>query len=162
VTHNLSDLVANGLAYQVVGVARDSRAAEFRATDSKRVYLPMPLERTHLYSILVRTGTAPAQVIGGLDPVLSSIDPNMMASCATLDEMLSRSAPAFTASLAALVASTIGLFGLMLAPMGIYGTVSYIAVLRTREVGIRMAIGAQKRNVLGLILAKAPGRFVQD
>ena len=39
--------------------------------------------------------------------------------------------------------------------MGIYGTVSYIVVLRTREVGIRMVIGAQKRDVLGLILRES-------
>jgi hypothetical protein len=47
------------------------------------------------------------------------------------------------------------LLGLLLASMGIYGTVSYIVVLRTREVGIRMAIGAQKRDVLGLTMRES-------
>ena len=66
--------------------------------------------------------------------------------------MLRRSGPFIVSSLAASVASAVGLFGLLLAMMGIYGTVSYIVVLRTREVGLRMAIGARKHDVLGLIL----------
>ena len=50
---------------------------------------------------------------------------------------------------------TSGLIGLVLALMGIYGTVSYIVVLRTREIGIRMAVGAQRRDILGLILRES-------
>jgi len=52
----------------------------------------------------------------------------------------------------AVIASTIGVFGLLLATMGIYGTVSYIVMLRTREVGIRRALGAKRRDILGLML----------
>ena len=154
-SHIVSELVAKGAVYQVVGVVRDTRAAEFRATDSKRVYLPMPTDRLQFYPILVRTRSDPAQVIGSLDAVLTSIDPNMMASCATLEEIERQAPPFIVASLAALIASTIGLLGLLLALMGIYGTVSYIVVLRTREIGIRMAVGAQKRDVLALILRES-------
>jgi len=64
-----------------------------------------------------------------------------------------RQTPAFlAASLAAAIATAIGLFGLLLASLGIYSTVSYDVVLRTRELGIRIAIGARKRNVLAAVL----------
>lgn len=53
------------------------------------------------------------------------------------------------------MASAVGLIGLVLALMGIYGTVNYIVALRTREVGIRMAIGARPRDVLALILGES-------
>jgi ABC-type antimicrobial peptide transport system permease subunit len=87
--------------------------------------------------------------------VASSIDPDLVASSSTLQEMLRGSPPFIVSSLAAAFASTVGLLGLLLASMGIYGTVSYIVVLRTREVGIRMAIGAQKSDILGLILRES-------
>jgi ABC-type antimicrobial peptide transport system permease subunit len=84
--------------------------------------------------------------------IISSVDPNLVATASTLDQML-RLGPQFVVSgLAAVFASTIGLLGLVLASMGIYGTVSYIVVLRTREVGIRMALGAKRGDVLKLML----------
>jgi len=153
--HHWNELVANGPAYLVLGVVRDTRAVEFRATDSKRVYLPMPADRLADYPMLTRTRSDPAPVIRSLDAVLTSIDPNIMANCSTLEEMQRQSAPFIVATLAALIASSIGLVGLFLALMGIYGTVTYIVVLRTREVGIRMAIGAQKRDILRLILSES-------
>jgi len=154
-SHNARELVANGSVYIVLGVVRDTRAAEFGAPDSKRVYLPMPADAQARYPTLVRTRSDPAQVIRSLDAVLTSIDPNIMADCVTLEEMQRQSAPFIVAALTALIASAIGLLGLLLALMGIYGTVNYIVVLRTREVGIRMAIGAQKRDVLTLILGES-------
>ncbi len=87
--------------------------------------------------------------------VLAATDADLVAISSTLDERLHQSGPFIVSALAAAVATTVGLFGLLLASMGIYGTVAYIVVLRTREVGIRMAIGAQKRNILGLILRES-------
>ncbi len=153
--HNRSELFATGPAYQVVGVARDTRGSTFDGSDSKRVYLPLAEDHLQSYSILIRTQSDPAQVMRAIDSVISSIDPNMMASSSTLEELLRQTGPFIVSSLAAAVASTVGMLGLLLALMGIYGTVSYIVVLRTREVGIRMAIGAQKRDVLGLILRES-------
>ncbi len=149
------DTAADGPAYRVIGVARDTRGTEFDGSDSRRVYLPLADDRLAGRPILIRTRSDPAEVLRAIDPLISSLDPDLVATTFTLDAILRRSPPFITASLAAAVASTLGLFGLLLASMGVYGTVSYIVLLRTREVGIRIAIGAQKRDILGLILGES-------
>jgi predicted permease len=153
--HSSSELFAAGPAYQVIGVARDTRGVEFDGSDSKQIYLPLPEDRLPNHPILIRTQSDPAQVMRAIDPVISSIDPGLVTTASTLEEMLRRSPPFITSSLAAAVASTVGLLGLLLASMGIYGTVSHVVVLRTREIGIRMAVGAQKRDIFGLILRES-------
>lgn len=150
--HNQSDLVADGPAYQVIGVARDTRGVEFDGSDSKKIYLPLPDDRLPSYPLFIRSQADAAQIIRAINPVISSIDPDLMAASSTLEERLRQSGPFIASRLAAAVASIVGLLGLLLASMGIYGTVSHIVVLRTREIGIRMAVGAQKRDVLGLVL----------
>ncbi len=153
--HDSSELFAGGPAYQVIGVARDTRGVEFDGSDSKQIYLPLPEDQLQDHPILIRTRSDPAQVIKAIDPLISSIDPELVATSSTLEEMLRQTAPFISSRLAAAVASPVGLLGLLLASMGIYGTVSYIVVLRTREIGIRMAIGAQKRDVLTLVLSES-------
>jgi hypothetical protein len=144
-----------GVLYEVVGVARDTRGTEFDGSDSRQIYLPLPERSAADTPMLIRTRTDPAQLAKAIDAALASVDPNLMATTATLDEMLRQTGPFIASSLAAAVAAPLGLFGLLLASMGIYGTVSYIVVLRTREVGIRMAVGAQKSDILRLILRES-------
>jgi ABC-type antimicrobial peptide transport system permease subunit len=79
----------------------------------------------------------------------------MLATSITLEQMFHTTERFFISGIAAAIASTVGLLGLLLASMGIFGTVSYIVVLRTREVGIRIALGAKKRDILGLMLRES-------
>lgn len=153
--HNLSELTGEGPEYQVIGVARDTRGIAFDGSDSKRVYLQLPEGGVPNRPILIRAQSDPALVIRAIDQIISSVDPDLVATTSTLQETLRQSPPFFISSVAAAFASTVGFLGLLLVSMGIYGTVSYVVVLRTREVGIRMAVGAQKRDILRLILRES-------
>jgi ABC-type antimicrobial peptide transport system permease subunit len=139
----------------VIGVARDTRGVLLNGSDSEQIYMPMPEDQLQNYPILIRTRAAPAQIMNAIGPTISSIDPNLVAYASTLEEMLRQTESFIASSVSATIASTIGLLGLLLASMGIFGTVSYIVVLRTREVGIRIALGAKKRDILGLMLRES-------
>ena len=153
--HGKGEVLPDGPSYQVIGVARDTRGTMLDGSDSEQVYLPLPEDRLQDQPMLIRTQADPTQLMGAIASVVSSVDPNLVATWSTLEEMLHQSQAFIASSLAAVIASSVGLLGLLLASMGIYSTVSYIVVLRTREVGIRMALGAKKRDILGLILRES-------
>jgi len=93
--------------------------------------------------------------MNALAPAISSTDPDVVAHASTLEQQFHVTPTFSIPSTAAAIAIPVGLIGLLLASMGIYGTVSYVVVLRTREVGIRMALGATRRDVLMLMLRES-------
>jgi ABC-type antimicrobial peptide transport system permease subunit len=107
------------------------------------------------YPILVKTASEPSRMVRSMDALVASIDDDAIGSASSLEEMYRQSVPFLVSSLSAAVASTVGLFGVLLAAMGIYGTVSYVVMNRTREIGIRMALGANPRDVLQMILRES-------
>ena len=150
-----SEVRADGPAYQVAGVVRDTRGVQFDGSDSRRIYLPMSDDQVSSHPILIRTASDPAELMRAIEPAVASIDAAVLVSTSTLADRLRQSPPFAVSSMFAIVALAVGFVGLLLATMGIHGTVSYIVSQRTREVGIRMAIGAQKRDILWLILRES-------
>ena len=98
---------------------------------------------------------APAAVIERVEQEIRKLDPEMPISEAqTMDDVLEGATGFWGYRLGAWLSGVMGFVGLALALVGVYGVVSYAARLRTREIGIRIALGADARDVLRLVMGR--------
>jgi putative ABC transport system permease protein len=107
-------------------------------------------------NLVVRTAFDPLQIAASVRQQLHSLDPNLpFAEVATMDQLIERQTAdrRYTTGLLALFAG----FGVVLALIGVYGVVSYVVAQRTNEIGVRMALGAQRGDVLWMILKNGLG-----
>jgi predicted permease len=150
--HTATELLPDGPTWDVIGIAHDTRGVTLDGSDSQQVYVPLPSDHVSDYPLLLRTSVSPDLVVRRLAPVVAKVDASLAVTTTTLQAMLRGTDAFLAASVSAAIASSISLVGLLLASMGIYSAVSYDVVLRTREVGIRMAIGAQRRDILAVVM----------
>jgi len=135
----------------VVGVARDVKASSLIDGLSRSlVYVPLQQQYTPTITIAART-TRGQRIADELRRVVESINPNLpILRAQTLEE--STALGLVPQRVVASVSGSLGLVGLLLAGIGIYGVAAYAVARRTREIGIRMALGAQRADVVGMIL----------
>ena len=140
--------------FTVVGVVADVRYASLGAAPSAVVYVPYAQgsEGQTMMYLTVRTDGDPLLVASAVRERVRAVDADVPATVRTMEERVSASLA--RPRLQTIVLGTFALLALVLAGVGVYGVMSYATRLRTREIGIRMAIGAGSRAILTLFLGK--------
>ena len=145
--------------FQIVGVAKDSKQRNIDEPPSRVVYFPFlqadlpPSSMSHM-TMEVRTASEPAAMTNAIRQELLAVEKNLpIYGVKTLTQQVEESLT--EQRMFTWLVSLFGLLALLLASVGLYGVIAYSTVRRTGEIGIRVALGADRRDVLTMVLSEA-------
>ena len=136
--------------YEVIGIARESRNRWIWQKDDKFVYLPLQPSASVGQYLLVRTNSDASPFIGQIRNLVPTVHQDLRASMKTLDENIRFQTAPFRA--VAWLSSVLGVLALILCSVGLYGVIAFIVASRTREIGIRVALGANPHEVVRMFV----------
>ena len=146
--------VGTGGAREIVGVVADVKHDRLESKSLQAMYFPYSQFPLNLTTVVVRTESDPSKMIGAFREIARNLDSNLpLYDSMTMDKRLYEST--LDRRFTALVLGVFAAIALILAAGGIHSIVAYSISQTTHEIGIRMALGAQRSQVLSLILRKA-------
>jgi putative ABC transport system permease protein len=138
---------------QIVGVAGDTASIDLAAPLPAIIYTPNDQGPSTFSSYMVRTAGQPVAFVGAARAALLEMDPQLpMIQPQSLEEVANQSPSVFLRRYPSYLIGSFAALALILAVVGLYGLITHMVLQRTREIGIRVALGAQRRDIMKIVL----------